>query len=35
MSQVTEPGLAGKPHGHGEAHGEIILTTRRARSEAT
>jgi cytochrome o ubiquinol oxidase subunit IV len=22
MSQVTEPGLAGKPHGHGEAHGD-------------
>ena len=22
MSQVTEPGLAGKPHGHGAAHGD-------------
>ncbi len=22
MSQVTEPGLAGKPHGHGKAHGD-------------
>ena len=22
MSQVTEPGLAGEPHGHGQAHGD-------------